>query len=66
MIFYLKMKISLALFQNTFHKVVFLIFNCLKQALFRDFSGGPVARIHVPNAGGLVSISGQGIASHIL
>ena len=38
------MKISLALFQNAFHKIVFVIFNFLKQALFRDFSGGPVAK----------------------
>ena len=41
----------------------------LKQYLgwqWRDFRGGPVAKLHSPNAGGLGLIPGQGTRSHML
>ena len=36
-----------------------------KKLYLWDFPGGPVARIHAPNAGGLGSIPGQGTRSHM-
>ena len=41
----------------------------LKQYLgwqWGDFPGGPVAKLHAPNAGGLGLIPGQGTRSHML